>query len=308
MRFGQRSRKSNSVVSARQGELLLLLSAVGGSVGLLDFQKLLFLYCQEQGADKLYDFVPYKFGAFSFTSYADRRKLVKRGFLAGDDQQWQLTDEGRRAMGGAPDTRHAAFAHRYSALRGDSLVAETYRRFPFYAIRSEIAQRVLRGDHAALDRVEAAGRIESTPGVVTIGYEGYSIESFLVALLRSGVTLLCDVRRNAISRKYGFSKATLSRGCEGVGIRYEHLSELGIDSERRRGLDSQADYDALFAEYERKSLPKQTQALRKIAEWVRGGERVALTCYENLPQRCHRHCVAEALTRRLKDHGRQMDL
>jgi len=281
----------------------LLLDAAGGWAGNLDFQKLLFLYCQEQNAGRLYDFVPYKFGAFSFTSYADRRKLVERGFLIDDEQQWQLTDEGRRAIGSTPDTHHAAFARRYSALRGDSLVAETYRRFPFYAIRSEIAQRVLRGDHAALDRVEAAGRIESAPGVVTIGYEGYSIESFLIALLRSGVTLLCDVRRNAISRKYGFSKATLSRGCEGVGIRYEHLSELGIASEQRQGLDSQADYDALFAEYVRKFLPKQTQALGKIAEWVRRGERVALTCYEHLPQRCHRHCVAEALTRRLSGHG-----
>jgi uncharacterized protein (DUF488 family) len=154
---------------------------------------------------------------------------------------------------------------------------------------------VLRGDAAALERIEAARPVAAPTAVSTIGYEGRSLESYLNELLRSGVTLLCDVRRNPLSRKYGFSKATLARGCEGVGIRYEHLPELGIASEQRQCLETQADYDALFAEYERKSLPKQTEALTKIAGWVRSGERVALTCYELLPQQCHRHCVAEAL-------------
>jgi uncharacterized protein (DUF488 family) len=119
--------------------------------------------------------------------------------------------------------------------------------------------------------------------------------SYLNLLLNNSVTLLCDVRRNALSRKYGFSKSTLSKACEGVGIRYEHLPELGIDSEERRELNTQADYDALFAEYKRKSLPRQTQALARIRGWVQDGERVALICFERLPHQCHRHCVAEAL-------------
>jgi uncharacterized protein (DUF488 family) len=80
-----------------------------------------------------------------------------------------------------------------------------------------------------------------------------------------------------------------------VGIRYEHLPELGINSEERRDLKTQADYDALFAEYERKTLPKQAEALAGIRTWVKQGERVALTCFELLPHQCHRHCVAEAL-------------
>jgi uncharacterized protein (DUF488 family) len=109
--------------------------------------------------------------------------------------------------------------------------------------------------------------------------------------------LLSDVRRNPISRKYGFSKGTLGKGCEGVGIRYEHVPELGIASEQRKSLETQADYDALFAEYERDSLPMQGPALAKIRAWVRSGERVALTCYERVPSRCHRHCVSEALER-----------
>jgi uncharacterized protein (DUF488 family) len=103
------------------------------------------------------------------------------------------------------------------------------------------------------------------------------------------------VRRNPISRKYGFSKTALSAGCERVGIRYEHIPALGIASAKRRQLETQEDYDALFAEYKRDSLPKQCDAIAKIREWLDAGERVALTCYEELPQQCHRGCVAEAV-------------
>jgi uncharacterized protein (DUF488 family) len=291
------SQKAAPMLFERQRHLLVLLDALGGRAGNVDFQKLLFLYCQEPAAAGAYEFVPYKFGAFSFTSYADRRKLIERGFLADEENHWQLTDAGKRAVGQAQDLLLSAFARRIRALRGDALVAETYRRFPYYATRSEIAERVLRGDAAALQRIKAARPAAKAPGVSTIGYEGRTLESYLNELLRSGVTLLCDVRRNPISRKYGFSKNTLAKGCEGVGIRYEHLPELGIASEQRQSLETQADYDALFADYERESLPLQGVALAKIEGWIRSGERVALTCYERLPEQCHRHCVAEALER-----------
>jgi len=76
------------------------------------------------------------------------------------------------------------------------------------------------------------------------------------------------------------------------------LPELGIASDQRKGLDTQADYDALFAEYERSWLPKQTDTLTKISNWIADGERFALTCFEQLPHQCHRHCVADALETR----------
>jgi len=284
---------------SRQRQLLALLEATGGRVRNLDFQKLLFLYCQDAGADPAYEFIPYKYGAFSFTSYADRRKLVDHGLLVDDSQNWQITEKGREVVGRTKNLLLTEFARLHRDLRGDSLVAETYRRFPYYAIRSEIAERVLRGDDPALARIAAARPPARTKALITIGYEGRTLESYLNELIRSGVTVLCDVRRNPISRKYGFSKSTLAKGCEGVGVRYEHLPELGIASEQRQSLETQADYDALFDEYERSSLPKQSDALAKIESWIQSGERVALTCYERLPHQCHRHCVAEALERKV---------
>lgn len=135
-----------------------------------------------------------------------------------------------------------------------------------------------------------------TTGVLfTIGYEGRTQDEYLALLRESGVTLLADVRRNPISRKKGFSKSTLAEGCAAVGVRYEHLPELGIASEKRKNLATQAAVDALFAEYERDWLPTQGPALAKLRAWLDAGDRVALTCFERAPGDCHRHCVAEAL-------------
>jgi len=289
------------MIFKRQRRLLELLAAIGSSAGNLDFQKLLLLYCHEPEGEGTYDFVPYKYGAFSFTSYADRRKLVERGLLRDDEQRWQLTTAGRELAEESPDGHLLDFARRYRRLRGDVLVAETYRRFPYYAIRSEMAARVLADDPAALARIDDARPKSSNAALCTIGYEGRTLESYLNVLLETGVTLLCDVRRNPISRKYGFSKKTLSKSCDGVGIRYEHLPDLGIAASDRKALVTQADYEALFAAYERDTIPHQGKAVARIRDWIGDGEHVALTCYERQPRQCHRRCVAEAVERQRPD-------
>ena len=103
----------------RQRHLLALLDALGGRVGGMDFQKLLFLYCHEEDPAP-YEFVPYKFGAFSFTSYADRRKLVERGLLSDEENVWALTDIGRRAVGTEAQHAMIRFAKANGHLRGDA--------------------------------------------------------------------------------------------------------------------------------------------------------------------------------------------
>ena len=283
----------------RQKCLLALVDSLGGDVGALDFQKLLFLYCREVETTPSYEFVPYRFGGFSFTSYADKRRLIEQDLLADEERCWKLTPAGRRVATVAPMLRMRMdqFCKRHAKVRGDALVAEAYRRHPYHAVRSEMAARVLAGEVAALAAIQSAQPPIGVPGVCTIGYERSSLEGYLNRLLQAGVTLLCDVRRNPLSRKYGFSKSTLSKACEGVGIRYEHLPELGIASDERQELRTQADYDALFAAYERETLPRQTEALKQIEAWVQSGQKVALTCFEKLPEQCHRHCVAEALAR-----------
>jgi hypothetical protein len=288
----------NIMLYEREKCLLNLLLALGGRIGALDFQKLLFLFCQEMEKKPCYDFVPYRFGAFSFTSYADKRRLISAGLLENDDQTWHLTLVGREtAQKTAVDkTRVTSFSHRYGNLRGNALIEETYRRYPYHATRSEMLNR-LELEPEALCRIESARPVRVGAGLLTIGYECRSLEAYLNLLLQAGVNVLCDVRRNPLSRKYGFAKNTLSKASNGVGIRYEHMPELGIASQDRRGLETQSDYDALFTAYKRDWLPGQTGTLDKIRGWLEKGERVALTCYELCPEQCHRHCVAEMLER-----------
>ena len=295
--------KTNHSLFNRQKVLVALLNELGGKVNNLDFQKLLFLYCREFEAEPSYEFVPYHFGAFSFTSYADRRKLMERNLLTDDNETWELTGTGHEIAETASTDSDAirSFVKQFRRLRGNALIAETYRRYPYYGIQSQIVEKVLSGDAKAIRKIRIARPPKDKPGIVTIGYEGRTLEAYLNILLEDGVSLLCDVRRNALSRKYGFSKSTLARGCKGVGVRYEHIPELGIDSRLRKDLSTQASYDRLFEQYEQDVLPRQTEALKIIADWVVRGERVALTCYEHLPSQCHRHYVSEALIRLLGD-------
>jgi uncharacterized protein (DUF488 family) len=283
----------------RQRTLLALVDALGGNIGNLDFQKLLFLYCQEVEQTPSYEFVPYHFGGFSFTSYADKRRLIELGLLEAEERSWHLTPKGRTAADLSSQIRIqiGRFARDKASSRGDSLIADVYRKYPFYAIRSEMAHSVLRDDPDVLKVIEKARPKTKLGGLVTIGYEGRTLENYLNSLIRDSITLLCDVRRNPLSRKYGFSKNTLSKACEGIGIKYEHIPELGIASEERQDLNTQTDYDALFKVYERDSLPENKPSLNTILHWLQKGERVALTCFESLPNQCHRHCVAEAVER-----------
>lgn len=136
------------------------------------------------------------------------------------------------------------------------------------------------------------------PGVCTIGYQERSQEEFLGLLIRNQITLVCDVRANPFSRKPGFSKRRLAEACEAAGIQYQHLPELGIPKEARKGVKTPEQYQALFERYAREMLPKQSAALERIHRWVKESYRVVLLCYERLPEECHRLRIAQALEKK----------
>ena len=41
-------------------------------------------------------------------------------------------------------------------------------------------------------------------------------------------------------------RSQLQNACEGVGIKYKHIPDLGIDSDKRQELNTQTDYNNLF--------------------------------------------------------------
>lgn len=286
-------------LTSRQRVLVSLIEALGGRISATDFQKLLFLYVNEAEAEPSFEFVPYRFGCFSFASYAEKQRLIAAGLLD-DETTWRLTEAGKQ-YSRQPDLnalKISAFVRKYKKLRGIPLVSEVYRRYPYYAIRSEVIDEVLPSLHDR-EKIDAARPPKRKPGLLTIGYEGKTLETYLNQLIKAGVTILCDVRRNAISRKYGFSGSTLSKACIQVGILYLHLPGLGIASSERQSLSKKEDYAALFSVYRKESLPKHQAELDQIQSWiVNEKHRVALTCFERDPSDCHRHCVAEAIAKR----------
>ena len=227
----------------RQKLLLALLAANGGWLDKLDFQKLLFLYTKTCEKEPSYEFVPFKKGCYSFTAVADKAKLTAKGFLAASDD-WGLTGTGCTIarIAGEVSAKISLFSERRKHLRGESLVAHTYCLYPYWATHSQIAEKILKNDTATLMAIDKARPVRAGAVLFSIGYERRSLEGYLNTLLRAGVSILCDVRKNPISRKYGFSKKTLSQVCSELDIRYEHLPQLGIDSSERQELNGLADY------------------------------------------------------------------
>jgi len=279
----------------RQKILLALIEAFGGRLSRIDLQKYLFLFSQKCQKDPSYDFVPYQYGCFSFQSYADRRNLTEAGFLELKDD-WELTEKESFLGSVRKEDRQKleTFSKYYLDKKGDDLVREVYTKYPYYAINSKIADRVLSAEELEDVEVQRPNNYENC--FFTIGYEGKSFENYLNRLIQNNIKLLCDVRRNPLSRKYGFSKKTLSETLKKLGISYVHIPELGIVSEKRQELNDQADYDRLFNEYERTTLKDNTQALRELFSLFQQHKRIAITCFEATSCMCHRGRVAKAIS------------
>lgn len=286
----------------RRKVLLALLEILNRDITAKSFQKLLFLLTREQKSEKIYDFVPYKYGCFSFLANHDMTKLAEQGYLSiekKDDREsyYHLLHDTKSIidldMFDAQIVRE--IVSKYGTMSQDNLIAYTYRKYPFTAINSVIAVNLLNSCELQIVEDYKKRYVSTEPMLFTIGYEGMSLEMYLRRLITNGVKMLCDVRKNACSMKYGFSMATLKKACEGVGIYYEHVSALGIESDMRKSLKKQEDYDMLFDEYERTTLRDNWDSLLYVRSLIDKYGRVCLTCFEKDPKQCHRSRVAKAL-------------
>lgn len=272
--------------------ILALLEALGGEIPPTDFQKYLFLLSQIQEQPS-FEFVPYRFGCFSFSSYVDRRVMTASGILR-ESEKWELTKKTGHLQQLSESDKAAIriLVEKFGTLKGNDLIHYVYVTFPYYATRSEIAsERLSQAEYRRV--IEAIPRNEAS-SLFTIGYEGRSPEGFLNELLRRQINVLCDVRRNAVSMKYGFSAKTLKSHCQDVGIHYAHIPALGIASEKRKSLSTKLEFDQLFVEYEEEVLRK-TDALDELLEIINKYHRVVLTCFEREAGSCHRHTLVSAL-------------
>jgi uncharacterized protein (DUF488 family) len=221
--------------------------------------------------------------------------LVKYGYLTEEDK-WKTTSKakGIEAQLKLEDKKLLIeLKKNYKSKLGKELVKEVYLLAPYYAINSEIAQDLLtKSEYQMIERIRPS---TNNAAFFTIGYEGISLEEYLNKLIREDVKVLVDVRKNALSQKFGFSKTQLSSSCFKVGVKYIHIPDLGIPSESRQNLGEQKDYEELFAYYEQSILPKQNSNLCHLHDLMNQYSRIAITCFEACEEQCHRGRVAKAI-------------
>lgn len=133
----------------------------------------------------------------------------------------------------------------------------------------------------------------------TLGYEGLQLEDWLARLRAHAVAAVCDVRRNPVSRKPGFSRRKLEAALRQAGIAYVPFPELGIASAARAAANTREERQALFRRY-RRGLARRAGELERLARTAAEHRRVALACFEARSEDCHRRCLSDWLA---GEHG-----
>jgi uncharacterized protein (DUF488 family) len=279
----------------RRKLLLALVESFGGEVGKVELQKLLFLLCKPQSPPS-YEFLPYHYGCFSFQANWDLQTLQKYDIISETENKWLLKKKQSyiSLLEAKDKARLMTLVRNYKGYSADDLMRLTYTKHPYYAINSRRAKFLLSEDE--YKHIETERPINDKIILYSIGYEGITIEKYFNKLIINDVKVLCDVRRNPLSQKVGFSKSTLQKVCSSLSIEYVHIPELGIESDKRQNLKTQKDYDLLFADYEQNQLIHQSEYIQQVLELLTQHKRIALTCFEASFCHCHRSKVAKAVT------------
>lgn len=278
----------------RRKILLSLLKSFGGELSKIDLQKLLLVFSKYQKKPS-YHFIPYKYGCYSFQANADLNTLEKYNLTFSDDNKWCLIDQNELNIELVKEDREIlkTVVCQFKNKLGNQLIQYTYLKYPYYAFNSQLLNKLL--DREKADLVLKSKPANNLNGLYTIGYEGISFEEYLNKLIKYDIKILCDVRKNALSMKFGFSKNQMKNACENLGITYMHFPELGIRSEDRKELSNQNDYDKLFKNYITNTIPETLDSQQKLVELIEEHERVAITCFEADICKCHRLHLANAV-------------
>jgi uncharacterized protein (DUF488 family) len=229
---------------------------------------------------KFYGFIPYRFGPYSFELFKDIEELEGKKLLNTNDNSvsymkgdYSLTPNITRIL------NH--YLEVTNGMDDRNLIDHIYTKYPEYTIFSEIEKKM----EYSRDRT----------GIITIGYEGLSIDEFLMKLIQEKVQVLADVRKNPWSMKFGYKKFSLNSFCNNIGIDYINYPSLGISGIHRKNLKSKRDYDALFNRFRVELIKKENELknLKHIGE----ERRIALMCFEQDPAYCHRRILAEELAK-----------
>ncbi len=277
----------------RQRVLLALLERLPNkNASRIQLVKWLFLLRHEEHIDhfgSFYDFVPYRFGPFSFLAYKEINELANLDMLKSKDDHYYLIDAKNKRF--STDLSHKVnnsigkIVKVYSSMSNKELLEYIYDHYKWYASKSELSKKSF--NYSTKTKPTA---------IYTIGYEGLSIDAFLSEIIKEGIRSIIDIRHRSFSRKYGFSGPRLEKRCSDFELEYHHFPEVGIPSNIRKQV---TDRSALWNIYGVSVIPNVTETLNVIAKLC-SQESSILLCFEKNPQDCHRHIVAEEISKRIK--------
>ena len=118
--------KKTQPVYKRQRFLLDYIRQLDEGASATDIQKLIFLHCQTM-QDPYYEFIPYKYGPYSFQLAEDLEILLRDHFVEYHNPTYSAEGEYQLISFFRP-----------AVERGDRLIKKVYEEYPYYAINSEI--------------------------------------------------------------------------------------------------------------------------------------------------------------------------
>lgn len=239
---------------------------------------------ETKGGSTFYDFVPYKFGPYSFSLVQEIEKLEFMKFVVKvDEKSWAIgagfpTDRIVEGIAPAIERDLNKIVARFIHDPIHKLLDYVYHKYADFTVNS--------------DREKLATRTKGGTAVYTAGYEGLSVDAFLNLLVRCGIERIIDVRSNPIARRFGFHKSTLQRLAGQLAIDYDHFSELGIGSAARRLAPTIESRISMFGDYENITLASEAVAIEAVCRLVSERPSV-LICMEADPACCHRSRLAK---------------
>jgi uncharacterized protein (DUF488 family) len=269
----------------KKQRLLLKVIEESQRISHLRLVKLMFIISSDNSVKRLtpvYDFVPYKFGPFSFDLYNDLRILRGREMISETDESVSYGHQHPIEVDPRVESEVRSLVQRMKQVDDRNLMEQIYDEYPGYTIFSEVDRRM--------------DFFRNEKGIITIGYEGMTIDAFIAKLLEHKVHRIVDVRKNPVSRRYGMSKTKMQEILAKFEIEYSHMPELGIGSSDRRGLTTLEDYRSLFKRY-RIWIGEDNQLIDEIIALGKE-QKIALMCFEQDSDYCHRGVIADFIRER----------
>lgn len=253
--------------------LLSILQEFNGKIDNEKFNILLFIYSNEFENKKNFNFININNLPFSLTLLEDKKYLIAKNYLM-HDENWNIQNTKKRFI----------------------FDLDMFEKFNIQTLKNNFANKnleELKNYFTEKYKSDFTSHNNKNKNILyTIGYESISLEEYLNKLKKENIKVLCDVRKNAYSQKFGFSKKELQYGAKLLNINYIHIPNLGIEPENRQNLKDKFDYFCLFQRY-RKSLLQKINDTNHLLQLLKNSKKIALTCFEKDFKMCHRYELAK---------------